>query len=175
MKQSRLMSLVESVANVIVGYGVAVVTQILIFPIFGLHTTLAQNLKMGAIFTIVSDSAFLRPAAGVRGDPDAERQMIDRRPGGTAGHQLFGVRRVRRQEVCTRAPDPRPSPRSLRAPSFFFSAPAIAPRTVCDCQPVAAMNLLDGRAVRRAQPWRSRWPAWCPRAACAPWARLRAR
>ncbi|WP_238365481.1 DUF7220 family protein [Mesobacterium pallidum] len=54
MKQSRLMSLVESVANVIVGYGVAVMTQILIFPIFGLHTTLAQNLKMGAIFTIVS-------------------------------------------------------------------------------------------------------------------------
>ena len=48
MKQSRLMSLVESVANVIVGYGVAVVTQILIFPVFGLHTTLAQNLKMGA-------------------------------------------------------------------------------------------------------------------------------
>jgi len=54
MKQSCLMSLVESVANVIVGYGVAVMTQILIFPIFGLHTTLAQNLKMGAIFTIVS-------------------------------------------------------------------------------------------------------------------------
>ena len=54
MRQSRLMSLVESVANVIVGYGVAVVTQILIFPVFGLHTTLAQNLKMGAIFTIVS-------------------------------------------------------------------------------------------------------------------------
>ncbi len=54
MKQSRLMSLVEAVANVLVGYGVAVVTQMLIFPIFGLHTTLAQNLKMGAIFTAVS-------------------------------------------------------------------------------------------------------------------------
>ena len=54
MKQSRLMSLAEAVANVIVGYGVAVVTQILIFPVFGLHTTLAQDLKMGAIFTIVS-------------------------------------------------------------------------------------------------------------------------
>ncbi len=38
----------------IVGYGVAVVTQILIFPVFGLHTTLAQNLKMGAVFTVVS-------------------------------------------------------------------------------------------------------------------------
>lgn len=54
MKQSRLMSLAEAVANVIVGYGVAVVTQILIFPIFGLHTTLAQNLQMGLLFTGVS-------------------------------------------------------------------------------------------------------------------------
>ncbi|SNT02564.1 DUF7220 family protein [Antarctobacter heliothermus] len=54
MKQSRLMSLAEAIANVIVGYGVAVVTQILIFPVFGLHTTLAQNLKLGLVFTIVS-------------------------------------------------------------------------------------------------------------------------
>ena len=54
MKQSRLMSLAEAVANVIVGYGVAVVTQILIFPILGLHTTLAQNLQMGLLFTGVS-------------------------------------------------------------------------------------------------------------------------
>ena len=54
MKQSRAMSLVEAVTNVIVGYGVAVVTQILLFPVFGLQTTLAQNLKMGAVFTVVS-------------------------------------------------------------------------------------------------------------------------
>ncbi|WP_373504085.1 hypothetical protein [Aestuariivirga sp.] len=54
MKQSRLMSLAEAVANVIVGYTVAVVTQILIFPIFGLHATLAQNLKLGLVFTVVS-------------------------------------------------------------------------------------------------------------------------
>ena len=53
MKQSRAMSLVEAVTNVVVGYGVAVVTQILIFPAFGLHTTLAQNLKIGAVFTIL--------------------------------------------------------------------------------------------------------------------------
>ena len=74
MKQSRFMSLVEAVANVIVGYGVAVATQILIFPIFGLHTTLAQNLKMGAVFTLVSLAlerveVVLRLAADVRGDP----------------------------------------------------------------------------------------------------------
>ena len=68
MKQSRAMSLVESVANVIVGYGVAVVTQILIFPIFGLHTTLAQNLKMGAVHR-GQHRAVLRPAAAVRKVP----------------------------------------------------------------------------------------------------------
>jgi len=54
MKQSRAMSMIEAVANVVVGYGVAVVTQMLVFPVFGLHATLAQNLKMGAIFSAVS-------------------------------------------------------------------------------------------------------------------------
>ena len=54
MNQSRAMSLIEAVANVVVGYGVAVATQILIFPVFGLHTTLVQNLKMGGIFSLVS-------------------------------------------------------------------------------------------------------------------------
>lgn len=54
MKQSRTMSLVEAIANVVVGYGVAVVTQILVFPVFSLQTTLAQNLKLGLIFTVVS-------------------------------------------------------------------------------------------------------------------------
>jgi hypothetical protein len=48
------MSLFESIANVVVGYGVAVVTQMLVFPVFGLQTTLAQNLKLGLVFTVVS-------------------------------------------------------------------------------------------------------------------------
>ena len=54
MKQTRMMSFAEAIANVAVGYGVAVATQVLIFPMFGLQTTLAQNLKMGALFTVVS-------------------------------------------------------------------------------------------------------------------------
>jgi hypothetical protein len=54
MKQSRVMSLVESLANVAVGYGVAVVTQMLVFPVFGLVATLRENMAMGAIFTVVS-------------------------------------------------------------------------------------------------------------------------
>ena len=54
MKQSRLMSLVESLANVLVGYGVAVVTQMLVFPLFGLAVTVTENLLIGLIFTVVS-------------------------------------------------------------------------------------------------------------------------
>jgi len=54
MKQSRAMSLVESIVNVIVGYCVAVATQVLIFPSFGVHVTLAQNLKISAAFTMIS-------------------------------------------------------------------------------------------------------------------------
>jgi hypothetical protein len=54
MKQSRLMSLVEAGANVAVGYGVAVATQIAVFPLFGLIVSLGDNLTIGCIFTVVS-------------------------------------------------------------------------------------------------------------------------
>ena len=54
MKQSRLMSLVESLANVLVGYGVAVATQMAVFPLFGMVVTVAENLLIGLIFTVVS-------------------------------------------------------------------------------------------------------------------------
>ena len=54
MKQSRLMSLIESLANVLVGYGVAVITQMAVFPLFGLAVTVTENLLIGLIFTAVS-------------------------------------------------------------------------------------------------------------------------
>ena len=47
----------EAIANVLVGYGLAVLTQILVFPLFGLRTTLSENLAMGLVFTIVSLAA----------------------------------------------------------------------------------------------------------------------
>ena len=52
--QSRAMSLVEAVANVVVAYGVAVATQMIVFPVVGLHATLDQSLGIGLIFTVVS-------------------------------------------------------------------------------------------------------------------------
>lgn len=54
MKQSRIMSLVEAVANVIVGYCVAVTTQMVVFPWFGLPARLNDAMAIGAIFTIIS-------------------------------------------------------------------------------------------------------------------------
>ena len=54
MKQSRTMSFVESVANVVLGYGIAIASQMLLFPVFGLHMTIAQNLKLAGAFTIMS-------------------------------------------------------------------------------------------------------------------------
>ncbi|NJD64330.1 MAG: hypothetical protein FIB00_03645 [Chloroflexi bacterium] len=54
MMQTRWMSLMESIANVVVGFVVAVIAQILVFPFFGMHPTFSQNLWIGLIFTAVS-------------------------------------------------------------------------------------------------------------------------
>ena len=48
------MSLVESVANVVVGYVLAIATQIVVFPIFGIQTALAEHLTIGLAFVGVS-------------------------------------------------------------------------------------------------------------------------
>ncbi len=53
-RQSRAMSFVEAVANVVVGFLLALVTQIAIFPLFGLAVSVADNLLISIIFTAVS-------------------------------------------------------------------------------------------------------------------------
>jgi hypothetical protein len=53
-KQSRAMSFVEAVTNVIVGFLLALVTQIALFPMFGLVVSLVDNVVIGGIFTAVS-------------------------------------------------------------------------------------------------------------------------
>ena len=54
MTQTRRHSAIEATANILVGYGIAVCTQILVFPLFGLAVTLGENLLIGGIFTVVS-------------------------------------------------------------------------------------------------------------------------
>ena len=54
MRQSRRMSMVEAAANVVIGYGIAITTQMAVFPIFGIRISFADDLLIGLVFTIVS-------------------------------------------------------------------------------------------------------------------------
>ncbi len=54
MSQTRTLSAIESVANVVVGYGVALLSQLLVFPMFGIHIPFSSNLAIGAWFTAIS-------------------------------------------------------------------------------------------------------------------------
>ena len=54
MQQSRLMSLIESATNVGVGLGLAVGAQMLIYPLYGLHLPLKDNLRIALVFTALS-------------------------------------------------------------------------------------------------------------------------
>jgi hypothetical protein len=52
--QSRFHSALESVVNVLIGYGVAVASQLFVFPMFGIDIPLSSNLQIGAWFTAIS-------------------------------------------------------------------------------------------------------------------------
>ena len=52
--QSRRHSLLESVCNVTIGYSIAVATQAIVFPWFGIYMSGGQDAEMAAIFTVVS-------------------------------------------------------------------------------------------------------------------------
>lgn len=52
--QTRLWSLIESCLNVAIGFGVALVAQILVFPLYGLQVDLWTNLQIGIWFTGIS-------------------------------------------------------------------------------------------------------------------------
>jgi len=54
MTQTRLQSLIESLMNILIGYGVALISQIAIFPMFDIHISLGTNLWIGAWFTVIS-------------------------------------------------------------------------------------------------------------------------
>ena len=54
MSQSRTLSLIEAVTNIVFGYGLAVVMQIVVFPVMGVNVTVQQTLKIGLLFTFVS-------------------------------------------------------------------------------------------------------------------------
>ncbi|BAS01124.1 DUF7220 family protein [Blastochloris viridis] len=52
--QSRTMSLIESATNVVVGYVLAIATQIVVFPWFGIDAAFREHLAIGLSFVGVS-------------------------------------------------------------------------------------------------------------------------
>ena len=54
MQQSRVMSFVEATTNVVVGYVLAIATQLAVFPLFGLEAALGEHLAIGMAFVMVS-------------------------------------------------------------------------------------------------------------------------
>jgi hypothetical protein len=52
--QSRKNSIIESAANILIGYWCAVLTQLIVFPIMGIDVSLNKNLMIGLVFTLIS-------------------------------------------------------------------------------------------------------------------------
>lgn len=48
------MSLIEAITNVVVGYILAIVTQIVVFPWFGIEANIGEHLAIGLAFVAVS-------------------------------------------------------------------------------------------------------------------------
>ena len=54
MNQTKLESLLESIVNIIIGYTVALASQLLIFPMVDINVPLSTNLWIGLWFTLIS-------------------------------------------------------------------------------------------------------------------------
>ena len=53
-RQTRSMSLIESIANTGAGFALSLLIQISLFSIMGIETTTGQNLTMSGVFTVAS-------------------------------------------------------------------------------------------------------------------------
>jgi hypothetical protein len=54
MKQSKKQSLIEVVTSTLIGMLVSIITQMIVFPIYGMEVNLFQNFQITVIFTVVS-------------------------------------------------------------------------------------------------------------------------
>jgi len=52
--QTRAESLKESALNIAIGYLVALLSQLIVFPIVGVDVDFATNLEIGLYFTVIS-------------------------------------------------------------------------------------------------------------------------
>lgn len=54
MSQSKRHSLIEAIINILVGYGIAVTSQMYIFPVFDIYIPASEHLLIGLFFTLIS-------------------------------------------------------------------------------------------------------------------------
>lgn len=54
MSQSRKHSAMETVANITIGYVVAIAAQCVVFPLFGIYEPLGKQMGIGLAFTGIS-------------------------------------------------------------------------------------------------------------------------
>lgn len=52
--QSKLSSFMESIVNVMIGFFVALISQILVFPFFGIYVDIWNGAGLAAVFTGIS-------------------------------------------------------------------------------------------------------------------------
>jgi len=52
--QTRRQSMFEAIINILVGFSINMVLNFSVFPLFGWHISLSQNLALGAVYTVVS-------------------------------------------------------------------------------------------------------------------------
>lgn len=54
MSQTPKQSMLEAVVNTTSGYLISLVTQVAVFPLFGIHLALGQNMLLVGLFTAIS-------------------------------------------------------------------------------------------------------------------------
>lgn len=54
MKQTKLVSLIETVFSTVVGFLLSFTLQYFIFPVYGVHVSVETNLQLTGIFTVLS-------------------------------------------------------------------------------------------------------------------------
>lgn len=54
MNQTKLGSLIEACMNVLIGFSINFVANLLILPLIGFHISVGQNLFIGVLYTLVS-------------------------------------------------------------------------------------------------------------------------
>lgn len=54
MSQTRIMSLVETLVGIAIGFTVSVLITAVVMPAYGHHVTMGDNIQITAIFTVAS-------------------------------------------------------------------------------------------------------------------------